>query len=234
MLFAQYLHIYYYCIDMIAAELINYSLPQLLPTDTVGKALELMDEFKLTFLPVVENDKYLGIIAESRLFELDEEAELLKYIVDLPVPSIKEDQHLLDAFMLMDAFKINMLPVLNIEGKYLGYFTDTSLANAIAKLTAVQQPGGILILEMFPSDYTLTQIAQIVEGNNASILASYITPQVGSNKIEVTLKINKEDLAAIIQTFNRFNYTVRSVFHVSQNDDDIKRRYDQLMNYINM
>jgi predicted transcriptional regulator len=80
----------------------------------------------------------------------------------------------------------------------------------------------------------MTQVAQIVEGNDAKILSSYVNSLADSTKIEVTLKLNKSDLSAILQTFYRYNYNVKASFHQSEFSDDMKNRFDSFMNYINI
>ena len=57
------------------------------------------------------------------------------------------------------------------------------------------------MLEMDNHDYSLTKIASIVESNNSKILSSYIISKHNSNNIEVTLKINKQDITNIIKDF---------------------------------
>jgi len=219
---------------MIAAQLINTSLPKLLASDTVAKAIDLMDDFNLTHLPLLKDSTYLGILSDTFLMEQDEDRQLETLADNLIQPYIFEDQHVLDAFTLVGSYKVSIVPVLNREKVYVGCISKSDLVNVITALTAIQQPGGIIILEMLPQDFTMTQIAQIVEGNNARILASYVTAQVGTNKIEVTLKINKEDLSSVLQTFNRYNYTVKSTFHESIDDEELHRRYEQFMKFINM
>ena len=219
---------------MLAGDLIESEYPVVHPTDSVGKALELMDAFKLAHLPLVDGNLYLGLFSENFLLEQDESELLSEFSSQLAKPALHRDQHLLDAFQLMTNYKIDVVAVTTSDDLFIGAFGKSALISAIGALSAVQQPGGIVILEMNPSDYTLTQIAQIVEGNDARILASYISVQPNSAKIDLTLKINKEDLSGIIQTFNRYNYTIRASFHVSSDNEEMKRRYDELMNYLNM
>ena len=104
----------------------------------------------------------------------------------------------------------------------------------ITAINSIKEFGGILILEMNQHDYSLTQIARIVEENNAKILSSYITSLPDSTQIEVTLKINTTDLDRIIQTFQRYDYTIKAMFQKGNFQDDLKKRYDELMNYLNM
>lgn len=221
---------------MVASELINKGLPVVHSKDSLETAIDLMDEYQVSHFPIVDNDEYIGLLSRSYLFDLDidEEAKLSPYINNLPRPFIYEDQHLFDVLKLVDSFKISLIPVLNKQDKFIGWFSTNSIVQLITSLSAVQQSGGIIILEMQPADYTLTQIAQIVEGNDAKILACYTTPTENGNSIAVTLKINREDLSAIIQTFHRYNYTIKATFHQSEFDDDMRRRFDLFMNYINM
>jgi hypothetical protein len=90
------------------------------------------------------------------------------------------------------------------------------------------------VLEMAKSDYSMAQIAQIVESNDARILSSYIMSSADSTNIEVTLKINKIELDRIIRTFERYDYVIKASFQKSSYNDDLKFRYDALMNYLNM
>ena len=92
----------------------------------------------------------------------------------------------------------------------------------------------IIILEVNNVDYSLSQISQIVEGNDAKILSAYVANVPNSTKVEVTLKTNKEDLTRILQTFIRYNYIVKATFHQSSFEEDMRSRYDEFINYINM
>jgi len=99
----------------------------------------------------------------------------------------------------------------------------------------MDQPGGISVLEMIERDYTLSQIAQIVESNNIKVLSLYINSLPDSTKLEVTLKVNSSDLLAVIRTFERYNYEVKT--WVSDNDSMdhfYSERFDMLMKYLNI
>ena len=90
------------------------------------------------------------------------------------------------------------------------------------------------MLEVNERDYSLAQIAQIVESNNARILSSYIMSSPNSTKLEITLKINQIELDRIIRTFERYDYVIRASFQKSNFQDDLQLRYDALINYLKM
>ena len=103
-----------------------------------------------------------------------------------------------------------------------------------ARLTSVTDPGGIIVLEIGNKNNSLAHMAQIVESDNAQILSSYVRTFPDSTRMEVTLKVNKVDISAIIATFMRYEYDVKATFNNSDDNDGSKDRYDSLMNYLNL
>ena len=103
----------------------------------------------------------------------------------------------------------------------------------IAKSATIQSTGGVIVLEMERQDYSLTEIASIVESNDATILSSYIISKPESSKIEVTLKLNKQEIASIIKHFERHEYIVSASYKEENEDDDFLERYESLMRFLN-
>jgi acetoin utilization protein AcuB len=220
---------------MTAKDLITDEVPPLKTSDSGSKALRWMDEFKVSHLPVVEGKVFVGIISDSDIFDLNTpEEEISKLRIPLIRPFVTEGQHAFDVLKVMWELKLTTIAIVDEEYNYVGTVTYKSFMEKLAGLSAIADPGGIIILEMASNNYSLTQISQIVEGNDAKILACYLTTNTDSTLVEVTLKINKEDLAPILQTFFRYNYTVKASFHQSGYSDDMKDRYDQFMHYINL
>jgi hypothetical protein len=104
---------------------------------------------------------------------------------------------------------------------------------SIAKSATIQSPGGVIVLEMNNNDYSLTEIASIIESNNIKILSSYIISKPNSTKIEVTIKLNQQDVTAIIKDFERRNYTVSASYKDQEAEEDFLERYESLMRFLN-
>jgi signal-transduction protein with cAMP-binding, CBS, and nucleotidyltransferase domain len=220
---------------MLAKDLITDGIPPLKTTDTGIMAINWMDEFKVSHLPIVNGHDYLGLISDTDILDLNiTDEELNKSKLSLIRPFVYESQHVYEVIKLVSSMKLTVLPVLNSQQQYAGLIPVTGLLQEFATLAATKEPGGIIVLEMNVHDYSLTQIAQIVEGNDGKILSCYVQSVDDSTKIEVTLKVHKEDLSAILQTFYRYNYTVKASFHQSEFLDDMKNRFDSFMNYINI
>lgn len=192
-----------------------------------------MDEFRVSHLPVVKGKEFIGIISEEDILNMnDPEKQIGKQKIILQRPFIYDHQHVYEALKLMSTLKLTVLPVLNADEEFTGMLTDAELLQALSTTASLESPGGILILELNINDYALSQIARIVESEDAKILSLHITSHPDSTKLELTLKINKSDLSAIIASLERFKFTVKSSFHESKHDDDLRLRYDALMNYL--
>ena len=220
---------------MLAKDLITDEIPPLKTSDTGLMAINWMDEFKVAQLPIVDKHEYLGLISDTDILDLNiTDEQLGKNKLSLLRPFVFESQHVYEVIKLVSSMKLSVLPVLNEQQKYVGLIPTSSLIHQFATLAATREPGGIIVLEMNVHDYSLTQIAQIVEGNDGKILSCYVNSLSDSTKIEVTLKLNKEDLSAILQTFYRYNYNVKASFQQSEFSDDMKNHFDSFMNYINI
>ena len=220
---------------MRAQELISELIPPLKSSETGEKALNWMNEFRVSHLPVVKGNQYIGLLSENDVYDMPDPAmKLEECFVNLPKPFIYENRHVYEVMKMIADLKITVVPILDENNEYIGCTDLLFLMSQITAVISIKEPGGILVLVMNIHDYSLTEIARIVEENNAKILSSYITSLPDSTEIEVTIKINTTDLDRIIHTFNRYDYTIKASFAKGNFADDLKRRYDELMNYLNM
>ena len=75
---------------MLARELISDEIPALKTSDTGNMALELMEEYKLTELPIVNNTDFLGLITENDILDFDDpNAPIGNHILSLEKPAVK-------------------------------------------------------------------------------------------------------------------------------------------------
>ncbi|OCX54138.1 CBS domain-containing protein [Mucilaginibacter sp. PPCGB 2223] len=220
---------------MLAAELISNAMPAVRTSDTIQKVIDRMAEFKVRHLPLVNDEQFLGLIAEDDLFEYPDYQQPIGSIeLSLVNPYVIENQHIYDVIRLFYEQQLTVVPVLDFKSNYLGLISLNSMNEYFAKLTSVAEPGGIIVLEISNRNNSLAQIAQIVESDNAQILSSYIRSFPDSTKLEVTLKLNKQDISGIVAAFQRYDYTVQATFNSKPVDDDSMDRYDSLMNYLNL
>jgi acetoin utilization protein AcuB len=220
---------------MLAVELISDALPPIHTSDTVQKAVDRMVEFRIRHLPIVNEEQFLGLLGENDLIEVsDYQTEIGALALSLVNPYVLEDQHIYDVIRLFYEQKLTVVPVLDIKKNYLGMISINTMTEYFAKLTSVSQPGGIIVLEINNKNNSLAHMAQIVESDNAQILSSYVMQHPDSTRMEVTLKVNKQDISNILATFLRYEYDVKATFNHTGDNDNSKDRYDSLMNYLNL
>lgn len=220
---------------MLIADLITHDIPSLKSSDTVEQALLWMEEFKITHLPVLHHKKLTGLVSETELLDApDPQSKISDNKFTYIKPEIHQTQHAFDALRIMSGLHLTLIPILDEKENYLGNVTQKSVLDRLAGLSSVMEQGGIIELELNKNDYSLTQIAGIVEGNDAKILSCYVTSLPDSTKILVTLKINREDLSRILQTFYRYNYEVKASYHQAGYEDDLKNKFNAFINYLNI
>lgn len=221
---------------MIAETILSNEIPPLMTSDSGLKAIAWMEEFRVNHLPIVNNRHFLGIISEEDIFNLNSpEAALGEHELTLSNLHVKAYQHVFDVLRVMTDHKLTLIPVVDDAGNYMGCITRKEVLENIAKISSVKDPGAIVILEMSQRDYSLSQIAQIVEAEDGKILNLYIhTQEEDPLMMDLTLKINRTDLSAIQNAFMRYNYTIKALYHEAQFDDELKNRFDMLMNFLNM
>jgi len=220
---------------MFAAEIISDAIPSLKTGDTVQKALDRMNDFKLKHLPVVNEVTLLGLVAEDDLLNIaDHDTLLSNAAINMLNVFVLSNAHTYDVIRLLGQLKLTVVPVLDQQKNYLGSITINNMVNAVAEQYAVNEPGGIIVLEISNRDNSLAHIAQIVEADNAQILSSYVNAFEDSTRLEVTLKVNKTEITSLVASFERYDYLVKEVYNNTQIDDGSQERYDSFMNYLNV
>jgi acetoin utilization protein AcuB len=219
---------------MLALNLISYSIPPLTFNDSPEKAIQWMNDFHVRHLPVVKDGKFEGILTEDEaLNSIDPDEPISASNPVLIYKCVKSDQHLFDVMKFIVDTDLTIVPVVDSEAKYLGLITLERLIKYFAETVSITQPGGIITLEMPPRDYSLAEIARIIESENTKIISCFVSSQYGKEMLELTIKLSKQDLKHVIATLQRFGYEVKSSFYENDLHNDLQDRYNALMKYLN-
>jgi len=220
---------------MIAKNLIYPDFPKLKTSDTGLLAIELMSEYKVFHLPIINNRHYLGTISEEDIHNLNNPQEPVgNHKISITNGYVEEYHHIYDVIKLMSLNKLSTVGVINKSNIYIGTITIHSIFSKLHTIAAINEPGGIIILELNNNDLYFSEIAQIIESNDSKILSLYVFPISNSTKIEVTLKINKIDILPVIQTLLRYNYNIKASYLDNNNYNDMIDRYNLLLKYLNI
>lgn len=220
---------------MLAIELNNNIIPQLRLEDTVGKALQLINDFKVSHLPVVSEEKYLGLISEDDLLDADNKKMHIQLLhgefIDV---SIKENEHFLQAVNISNEYQTSVVPVVNEENEFLGSISGQNLLRILGNFSGAQEIGGIIVLEMERNQFTISEISRIVESNEATVLHLNTTIQPETGLLTVTIHINKKEVSMVVAAFERYDYDVIYYFGEEKFENEIHSNYRHLMNYLDI
>ena len=217
------------------ASLISFELPILSLQDSGDRAMQLMKEFRVFHLPLIQRDNYIALISEDDLLDWDtpeEPLSLAEFINFRPI--VFENMHPYDAAKTAKEFNLSVIPIVDVHNHYLGMVSIEKLFEFMAENNAVKENGAIIVLELEQRNYSLSEIARICESNDIIILSSSAKNIEHTGLLWVTLKINKNDTQALIATFERFNYHLVDVFSNESSEQDIQENYHSLIHFLNM
>jgi len=219
---------------MVAKELISQHVIPLIPDDNAEQAMSMMSLYHVRHLPVVKDDMYLGIISEEDVTSVSLDTTIRDIIIDNSAISVSSEDHIFDLLSRMAEHDYTLVPVVSADKQYLGVVTQQDLLAFIAGTFSFKEPGGIIVIETTQKDYSLSEIARIVELENASVIASFITSKHDSSSILITLKINHQNIQDIISALERYDYNVKATFTAETYKEDLRERYDLLMRFLDV
>ena len=218
---------------MLTRELISNSIPYLHKADKVYQALQLMNDYHVAHLPIVEETKYLGIISEEQLLHSADENMLEQLPISDGGTSVQANDHFLKAIQVAVQNKLSVVPVIENE-QILGIVTYNDLLKNASDFMSLNDPGALIVLEMESKTYSFTEINKIIESNDAQItqLNTYADPETGI--MQVTVRINKLEVSDIISTFQRYEYNIKYYFGEEMYENELRTNYDNLMHFLNI
>lgn len=218
---------------MLTRELLSQTLPYLHLQDKVYQALQLMNDNHVTHLPIVEGDKYIGIVSEEDLLQADNDhAELTTLQQSFANTSVKEDEHFLKAVQVAVENGLSVVPVVTDENDLSGTVAYSDLLKHASEFMSLNEPGGLIVLEMESNQYSFNEISKLVETNDAQITQLNTSNDAGTGMMQVTIRINKPEVSDIVATFQRYEYNVKYFFGEELYANDLRSNYDNLMNYL--
>lgn len=221
---------------MRAAELLVHTIPTINPKDTVSTALKLMAEFHVGQLPLVKDKIFLGLVAESDIKtpEADPAALIESLNINTLFPGIHDYEHVFEVLKAASTLKLKAVPVVDKDNNYLGSISSDSLLQYLASETDILDRGGIIVLDIAVNDYSLAEVARIIEMDGARILTVFAGTDTDVGRVELTIKLNTPNVQPIVQAFERYGYKIKDTYQEQEFYDSLRNRYDALMNYLNV
>ena len=217
---------------MLTGELRSQNLPYLHLQDKVYQALQLMNDNQVTHLPIVDGEKYAGIISEDDLLQVDNDHTTLDLLQQsFGNSSVKSSEHFLKAIQLAAENGLSVVPIINEENDLVGAVSYNDLLKNASEFMSLKEPGGLIVLEMESNQYSFNEISKLVETNDAQITQLNTSNDAETGMMQVTIRINKPEVSDIVATFQRYEYNVKYYFGEELYANELRNNYDNLMNY---
>ena len=218
---------------MMASAFIDPSIVPLKISDSVAVAIDFFKEFSVRQLPVVQDNICIGILSLDEIEEELADVPVLDFI-NLSYSFASTYDHIYEVMRAISEQSVTLFPIIDENNNYLGCITLASLFKNYVNCAAFSQPGSIVVLEMDKKNYSLAEIARIVESENKVILSSLLSSNAESDRLEITLKLNSAQIQNLLSTFERFGYNIKATFDEEDVKDTLKNRYESLMTYLNV
>ena len=214
-------------------DFLNTNIKALRITDSVADAQDLFSEYPFSHFPVLDDGVYIGCAdaEDTELMDIDKTLDDMRYSFDRFF--VRETTIWLDVLEVFAKNETNLVPVLNDENKYIGYYEITDIIKFFDQTPFLKEQGGILVVEKGVQEYSMSEVAQIVESNNGRLLGLFIS-ESEMHKVQITVKISMGGLSEIIQTFRRYNYDIISEHQEDAYLNTLKDRSDYLDKYLNI
>lgn len=209
-------------------------LEALLPNELISIAKKKTTDQIVSHFPIVENKKLYGSISISDLNTFEDDSKKIssyQYLYELYFAT--EEDTLVDLLTLFAIHETNIIPVLSKDKEYIGYYDLNDVLTIYAETPFLKEEGVVLILEKENNTYSISEISQIAETNNAQLSGVYI-----SNKTElitqITIKVKTENINEIIQSYRRYEYNIVSNHQDDTYMEDLKNRSNYLQKYLSI
>ena len=220
---------------MTAKTLIAHDIPALNLEQTGRDAFHMLSDYHVKHLPVVDDGKLVGILSEEDVFNHKLYEPISEYDFSLlRRAAVLENEHVFEVLRLMGDMRLTVIPVIDAEGNYLGLVSQNDLLRYFSQTASFSEPGAVLVLQMPRRDYSMSTISRIVEEENVKILSAFVTSAPDPEYVELTLKLDRPDLARVIASLERHDYNVKETFGEVERSDFMQERYDALMHYLNL
>ncbi|MDR6559973.1 MULTISPECIES: CBS domain-containing protein [Arcicella] len=221
---------------MLANNFINPMLPVLKSSDTVGDALNWMEEYRIGQLPLIHEQEYQGLISQDVLIDADEDLPLLALQPEFEEVFVNVHQHTFEILKIVQQYNLQAIVVLDEEQNFAGTISVQELLTQFSKSLGSQEIGAVLEIAVENRSYSLSEISRLIESNNVKIISSYYTSGGGleDSKDILTLKLNQQDISRVIATLERFEYDIVGAYNFEEITSPDKERYNMLMKYLDI
>ena len=199
----------------------------------VAELQEIFNQLTYSHVPIQKDGIYLGCLSETDVYCFEANQKVSDILYAIEVFFVRDNTLWLDVLDRFAANDSNIIPVLDANNNYLGYYQMVDIISMFNKTPFFSEAGGIIIIEKSQNDYSFGEICQILESNNVKLLGVFIS-NLNNGATQITIKTQNTGLSAVFESFRRYGYNI-----VSGHEDDtfvktLKERSSYLDRYLNL
>ncbi|UFJ41556.1 CBS and ACT domain-containing protein [Brevibacillus humidisoli] len=173
-------------------------------TTTIGEALSLLRENRIRHLPVMEQEKLVGIVSDrdlrdalpSTLTRHDDDREVLqkqvKDIMRTDVITAHPLDFIEDAAKTVYEYKIGSLPVVE-DGQLVGIVTESDLLHRLIELFGVHRPSSRIEVEVDDRAGMLAEVSQVFREAQVNVSSVVVYPCTSPGKKKLVFRVQTID-----------------------------------------
>ena len=199
----------------------------------VAELQEVFNQLTYSHVPIQKDGMYLGCLSETDVYCFEANQKVSDILYAIEGFFVRDNTLWLDVLDRFAANDSNIIPVLDFNNNYLGYYQMVDIISMFNKTPFFSEAGGIIIVEKSQNDYSFSEICQILESNNVKLLGGFIS-NLNNGVAQITIKTQNTGLSAVFESFRRYGYNI-----VSGHEDDtfvktLKERSSYLDRYLNL
>lgn len=214
-------------------EYIINTIPVFEVGDSLKEVIHFFTHSTYSHVAITEDGAFMGLLGEADLDTFQETSPIEEFRYQLDVFSVPPEASWLDILEVFTRNEANLLPVVGDNNRVLGYYDLNDIVDLFTDMPFFTEPGSILVVSKPLRDYSFSEIAQIVEGNNTRLLGAFIT-SIENETAQITLKISDSNINEVLQSFRRYHYQVLSGSIDDKFLEELRQRSDYLDKYLNV
>jgi acetoin utilization protein AcuB len=178
----------------------------------LGQAKEIIDQHKFRHLPVLEEERLVGIITQTDIYEalpsavdsshnqndfiIAAQTKVSSFMAASPITAHPMDP-LEKVALLMRKFKIGAVPVVE-DDKLVGIITETDIFQAFTEILGANTGGARIELKISNDGAAIYAITDICKQYNVNLTAITVYRNFSHNQQLLTIRVNGEKVDSMV------------------------------------
>lgn len=188
------------------------------PKDSVREALKLMEGNGFLSIPVVDGEKFLGVISKGQIYEyyfekaVENKSVLSEILVEnvmvTNVPVVSPEGKIEEAAHFLATKNTFFLVVIDDKGVMKGIVTHNAIFQQFSELFGENNGHGISIIA-YDIPGQISKLAKVVSENNAQIISFVVVDLKSITKVkEIILRIHTDDIELVVRKLKEAGFKV--------------------------